>query len=89
MAANEGESAMKTVEFDDRILAEVNADDVEFDREVKLGAALAFYLRHRLTLGQAAEMCGLSQYEFMRFLSSCGVPSLNYPAAELEGEVTG
>ena len=79
---------MKTVEFDDKVLAEVNADDSEFDHEVKLGAALAFYLRHRLTLGQASEMCGLSQYEFMRFLNDCGVPSLNYPATELEKEVS-
>lgn len=78
---------MKTVEFDDKLLVEVNADDSEFDREVKLGTALRFYLGRRLTLGQAAAMCSLSQYEFMRFLDDCGVACVDYPSAELEREI--
>jgi predicted HTH domain antitoxin len=78
---------MKTVEFEDKILTEVNIDESEFDHEVKLGAAMSFYMRHRLTLGQAAEMSGLTQYEFMRLLKSFGIASLNYPASELEQEL--
>jgi len=77
---------MKVVEFDDRMVSEVNSDDAEFESDVRLGAALSFYLRHRLTLGQAAEMGALSQYEFIRFLNRCGVASLDYPSADLERE---
>jgi predicted HTH domain antitoxin len=77
---------MKLIEFDDKALAGVNADDREFAEYVRTGAALVFYLQHRLTLGQAAEMAHMSQYEFMRFLGKCGLPCLDYPADELEQE---
>jgi predicted HTH domain antitoxin len=77
---------MQTITFDDRFLAEVNEDGGEFEQDVRLATAIWFYVCHKLTLGQAAEMAGESQYEFMNRLSRCGWSAIDYPAEDLRAE---
>ena len=78
---------MQTITFDDRLLTELNEDWSEFERDVKLGTAIWFYVCHRLTLGQAAELADCSQYELMNALSAHGFSSVDYPAGDLTGEI--
>ena len=77
---------MQTVTFDDRFLTELNEDHREFEQDVRLAAATWFYMCHKLTLGQAAEMAAQSQYEFMRRLSRLGWPAIDYPPENLRTE---
>ena len=77
---------MTTVAFDEKTLVEANVTPQEFEQDVRTGTALGLYLRHRLTLGQAAKLARMSQYEFMRFLGRYNIPCIDYPADDLEQE---
>ena len=77
---------MQTITFDDRFLPELNEDRREFEQDVRLAAATWFYVCHKLTLGQAAEMATESQYEFMRRLSRLGWSAIDYPPEDLRAE---
>ena len=35
-----------------------------------------------MTMGQAAELAGMSHYNFMIYLGKLGIPVINYPAGE-------
>jgi len=78
---------MQTISFEDRFLTELNEDHREFEQNVRLAAAIWFYVCHKLTLGQAAEMASQSQYEFMRGLSQLGWSAIDYPSEDLRVEV--
>lgn len=77
---------MQTVSFDDRLLAEVNEAGRDFEKDVRIGTAIWFYLQHKLTLGQAAQLAGDSQFEFMNRLSLHNFASLDHPAEDLRAE---
>ena len=78
---------MQNVLFEDKYRIEVNENQENFESDVKKGAALLFYIQEKLTLGQAAEMAGMSQYDFMKYTGSLGIPVIRYPASELEQEI--
>ena len=80
---------MQTITFDDRFLTELNEDRREFEQDVRLAAATWFYVCHKLTLGQAAEMAGQSQYDFMNRLSRHGWSAIDYPPEDLRAETVG
>ena len=77
---------MQTITFDDRFLTELNEDRREFEQDVRLAAATWFYVCHKLTLGQAAEMAGQSQYDFMGRLSRLGWSAIDYSPEDLRTE---
>lgn len=78
---------MHTVAFDERLLTELNEDVGEFDQDVKLGSAIWFYVRHKLTLGQAAKLADRSQFDFMKALNEHGIAVVDYPASDLADEI--
>ncbi len=78
---------MTSVAFEDKILVELNSDKREFEKDVKTGTAIWLFMRHKLTLGQAAGLAGLSQFEFMRNLDENGVPAIDYSVEDLNREV--
>ena len=55
--------------------------------EGKLFMSMKMFELGRLTLPQAAEVAGYSVRGFMDVLGHYGVPVVNYPAAELAGEM--
>jgi len=77
---------MQTITFDDRFLTEINEDRREFEQDVRLAAATWFFVCHKLTLGQAAEMADQSQYDFMGRLNRLGWSAIDYPPEDLRGE---
>ena len=79
---------MQTVAFNDKLLLELNTDVREFENDVRLGTAIWYFIKHRLTLGQAAELAVKSQYEFMQCLNENGVASIDYPAEDLKKELS-
>jgi predicted HTH domain antitoxin len=57
------------------------------DREAKMLLASRLYEKGKLTLGQAAELVGLSKRAFMEILGDYDVSIVNYPLSELENDI--
>lgn len=63
-------------------------DSVQIDKsELMMIIAAKLYERAILSLGQAAELAGLSKREFAESLGSYGVSIFNYPASEIARDV--
>jgi len=63
-------------------------DTVELeDREMVMFLASRLYEKGKLSLGQAAELAGLSKRAFMEVLGQYGVSIFNYDESELEKEL--
>jgi len=58
------------------------------ESEERLAIAIYLYLRKRVSLGKAAEIAGLSIWDFIKLLSKLGMPIINYPSEELEDEIS-
>ncbi|MBX2966060.1 MAG: UPF0175 family protein [Cyclobacteriaceae bacterium] len=58
-------------------------DTVDFDdKEALMVIASRLYEKGKLSLGQAAELVGLSKAAFMEILGTYGVSVFNHPASE-------
>ena len=63
-------------------------DNVDLnEREAKMLLASRLYEKGKLTLGQAAELVGLSKRAFMEILGDYDVSIFNYPLSELEKDI--
>lgn len=63
-------------------------DTVDFDdKEALMAIASRLYEKGKLSLGQAAELAGLSKELFMEILSNYGVSVFNYPSSDLDRDV--
>ncbi len=63
-------------------------DQVDLEeREAKMILASRLYEQGKFSLGQAAELAGLSKRAFMELLGDYGVSVFNYPASDLEQDV--
>ncbi|MBI3219681.1 MAG: UPF0175 family protein [Bacteroidetes bacterium] len=63
-------------------------DTVDFDdREALMAIASRLYEKGKLSVGQAAELVGLSKGAFMEILSNYGVSVFNYPSSDLDQDV--
>lgn len=56
--------------------------------EAKLLLAVKLYETGRLSLGQSARLSGYSKRAFMELLGKYGVPVYDYPAEDLEREMS-
>lgn len=63
-----------------------NTVDID-DKEALMVIATRLYEKGKLTLGQAAELVGLSKRAFMEILGTYGVSVFNYSASELDRDV--
>ncbi len=72
---------MKTITFN-------IPDTVDLDKQEALMAiSTKLYEKGRLSLGQAAELVGLSKKAFMEILGGYGVSVFNYPTSDLEQDI--
>ena len=63
-------------------------DTVDIDqKDVLMVVSTKFYEQGKLSLGQAAEMVGLSKEAFMEVLGIYGVSVINHPASDLDRDV--
>jgi predicted HTH domain antitoxin len=62
-------------------------DTIELDpRETAKFLAAKLYEAGRLSLGQAAQLAGLSKMTFSEILGDYGVSLINYPASEMNSD---
>ena len=78
---------MHTITFEDKYRIAVNESPERFSQGVKKGTAILYYLEEKLTLAQAAEMAEMDLYDFMQYLGSIGISSINYSPEDLEKEM--
>ena len=57
------------------------------DKEITMLVAAKLYEQGKLSLGQAAELAGLTKRSFTELLGRYGVSLFNYPASELSRDV--
>jgi len=63
-------------------------DTIELhDREAKMLLASRLFEKGRLTMGQAADMVGLSKRAFMEILADYDVSIFNYHPSELDNKI--
>lgn len=63
-------------------------DTVDFDdKDALMTIASRLYEKGKLSLGQAAELVGLSKRAFMELLGTYGVSVFNYPSSDLDRDV--
>ncbi|MFN4253611.1 MAG: UPF0175 family protein [Saprospiraceae bacterium] len=63
-------------------------DTLDLDeKETLLLLATRLYEKGKLSLGQAAEMAGLTKWAFAELLGFYGVSIFNYPASDLTRDV--
>ncbi|MBI4023710.1 MAG: UPF0175 family protein [Verrucomicrobia bacterium] len=60
----------------------------EFERNLRLMAALKMFELGKLSSGKAAELAGMSRVQFLEACAQYGVSALNYPPEEFEQELT-
>ena len=56
-------------------------------QQVRLQLAIRLFESGKLSLGKAAEMCGLAKLSFMDELSKLKIPIINLDGEELEAEL--
>jgi predicted HTH domain antitoxin len=63
-------------------------DTIDFDdKDALMTIASSMYQKGKLSLGQAAELAGLSKQAFMEILGNYGVSVFNYPSSDLDRDV--
>ena len=63
-------------------------DNLDLDnREVSMLVATKLYEQSKLTLGQAAELVGLSKRTFAELLGTYSISIFNYPASDLSKDI--
>lgn len=60
----------------------------ELGRQIKLFAALFMFQSGKLSAGAAAEFAELDHFTFADECSKYGIPLLDYPAEELQAEIS-
>ena len=64
-------------------------DNVDIDtNEVAMFVAAKFYEQGKLSLGQAAELVGLTKRTFAELLGRYNVSIFNYPSSDLARDIT-
>ena len=56
-------------------------------RDIALIVSTRLYEQGKVSLGQAAEIAGLTKWAFAELLGSYGVSIFNAPAADLSGDI--
>jgi predicted HTH domain antitoxin len=68
-------------------LKEAGLTREQLDEVAKRYVAMALFRRHVLSLGQAADLAGMSLWDFIPFLGEHGIPMATYDADEIAEEV--
>ena len=63
-----------TVDFPSDILLSLNESENELKKDIKLSLAIRLYKLQKLTIGKAAQVAGMSHYNFESLLSENDVP---------------
>lgn len=66
-----------TIDLPSDILLAMNATEAELKQNIKTSLAIRLYRLEKLTIGKAAQLAGLSRFEFETLLSENEIPISN------------
>lgn len=74
-------------EISESFLDILNESREQFVRQVRLFTALQLFKSHKLSIGKAAELAGMSKDRFLIELDNHAIALIDYDPAELEEEL--
>lgn len=72
-----------TIDFPSDILLALNETEAELAQRIKTSLAMRLYSLEKLTIGKAAQISGLSRFEFETLLSENGIPISNLTISDV------
>jgi predicted HTH domain antitoxin len=75
------------ITFSDDLLLSLNMSVNELVSSMRKEYAIKMYREGKLTLGQAAEFCGVCLYDFTALLAIQDIPVINYDPEDLDREL--
>jgi predicted HTH domain antitoxin len=73
----------------ENFLEAANMDKNAMIEIIRCDLALRLFRERKISLEQGAELCDMNIYEFLDILAAAEIPVINYPAEELEEEISG
>jgi len=80
-------TTQSSFEISEGILEVLNESREQFVRQVRLFTALQLFKSHKLSIGKAAELAGMSKDRFLIELDDHAIALIDYEPAELEHEL--
>ena len=75
------------ISIPDSVVLSTRQSAVQFEAEAKIAIAIKFYRDEKLSLGQAAELAGFSELDFIKLLGQYGISIFRFDDGELESDV--
>ena len=75
------------ISISDKLLLSTRQTSKEFEAEAKKAIALKFYIDEKLSLGQAAELAGLSELGFLLYLGDNNVSVFRFESDDCNAEL--
>ena len=72
-----------SIDFPNDILLAINESESELKKRIKLLLATQLYVSEKLTIGKAAQLSGLSRFEFEKELSKNKISTSNLSEDEI------
>ena len=72
-----------SIEVPSDVLLALNENENELIKDFKISLALRFYQLHKLTIGKAAQLSGMSRFEFESLLSENNIAISNLSVDEI------
>ena len=76
-----------TIEFPSDILLALNETEAELKQRIKTSLAMRLYRLQKLTIGKAAQLSGLSRFEFETLLSENEIPISNLTINDVMNDI--
>ena len=77
-----------TIPYSEDLLISSGRTPAEFERELRLLLAIKLFELHRLSIGKAAEMSGLTKLAFMEELTRLNVAVINLDDDQIDNELS-
>ena len=76
-----------TIELPSDILLALNETEAELKQRIKTSLAMRLYRQQKLTIGKAAQLSGLSRFEFETLLSENEIPISNLTINDVMNDI--
>lgn len=76
-----------SIDFPSDILIALNESENELKEKIKISLAIILFKAGKLTIGKAAQVSGLTRYEFETYLSKNGIPISNLNMEDVLSDV--
>jgi predicted HTH domain antitoxin len=75
-----------SIDIPSDILLALNENENELKNDIKISLAIRLYQQEKLTIGKAAQLCGLSRYNFETLLSENGISISNLTIDDISND---